>query len=225
MYFDKHDEYVEKLLQAQYDISDIIDHELTKGECREEFLRNQIEQQFKLINCVKGIICLGSEQLGQCDVCLVSQSVRTRTIGAQSLIDPRSAKLIFDVKSTIRHEDLVKANFLAEKLRDKIGNTFPLVGIFGYRIEIQKDNFIKKFGYSYDKESETYVPDTSCRISLPNIDFIVSLHDKAELDQSGYRDERSFFIRKDRSSNKYILFLGKPTIKPFFELVTSACII
>ena len=38
MKFAEFDQYSEDLLMAQYDVSDIISHELMKGEIREDFL-------------------------------------------------------------------------------------------------------------------------------------------------------------------------------------------
>ena len=43
MKFDEFDQYSEDMLLAQYEISEIINHELMKGEVREDFLKSTLE--------------------------------------------------------------------------------------------------------------------------------------------------------------------------------------
>jgi hypothetical protein len=43
MKFAEFDQYSENMLMAQYEVSEIISHELMKGEIREDFLINTLE--------------------------------------------------------------------------------------------------------------------------------------------------------------------------------------
>ena len=45
-YSDQYDVYTERLLLSQYDISDIFEHEATKGTVREDFLIHLLNQRY-----------------------------------------------------------------------------------------------------------------------------------------------------------------------------------
>ena len=60
MRFDEFDQYSENMLMAQYDVSDIISHELMKGEVREDFLISTLESCSEPKPClVKGTVSDG----------------------------------------------------------------------------------------------------------------------------------------------------------------------
>ena len=57
MVFDEFHKYTENLIQAQYVVSEIIEHELTKGEVREEFVMDTIQRGFgNDINLKRGFL-------------------------------------------------------------------------------------------------------------------------------------------------------------------------
>jgi len=69
--FDEFDHYSENMLMGQYEISEIISHELMKGEVREDFLISTLEScsEPKPI-LVKGTIADDNADAGQLDIVL-----------------------------------------------------------------------------------------------------------------------------------------------------------
>ena len=71
MIFNEFDQYSQNLLLAQYDIAEIIQHELTKGEVREDFLIQVLQSRFEPPPTFhKGTVSDGGNQAGQIDIML-----------------------------------------------------------------------------------------------------------------------------------------------------------
>lgn len=104
-YFDEFDEYIEKLLLVQFDASEIIKHNLTKGEVREDFLKEEVNKQFAHICYHKGFIVNNEKeyQSGQLDIIITGNDARTRKYGDQSMVDIRDARIVLEVKSCAQH--------------------------------------------------------------------------------------------------------------------------
>lgn len=213
-YKGKYDEYLEKLLLLQYEASNIFSHKLTKGEVREDFIKQIIRSQYESARLFKGAILSGDYQSSQIDIISVSQSLnpRIRSLGNDSLIDIKDAKLIVEIKSVAKTSELNKLNKLAEEIKALDDYQDTKIGMFMYDYEIKKENMLKKFGYKYDSEIDSFIDDAP--ITFANIDFVVSLDPNS--DSSG--SIKSFFLIKDSNTCRYILFLVPPTSKHFIEL-------
>lgn len=228
MKFDAYDTYIERLLEAQYQASEIIEHDLTRGECREHFLRSLVESEFPSLQALKGVLSGRSKQYGQCDCAILPKSCRCRTLGNQNLINPEDARLIVEIKSTITHSDLIKINKLGRRLSIDFAESYPLVGIFGYRISVLQDNFLKKFGFSiirtHPEENlcvTIYAPDQIENL-FPYVDFVISLHEvKTSEDNIQMTDKRKFFLRHDRISGQVLMPAENPVVKHLFQLIES----
>jgi hypothetical protein len=209
--FDKYDEYIENLLVAQYDVSDIIEHYLTKGEVREDFLKTQVKEQFQDITLHKGLICHSENnyQSSQIDIIVTNRSARCRQLGTHSLIDLNDVKLVIEVKSCAKTSDFRDLNSLAKRIKSLIPNLQPRVGIFCYDYQIQKKNLLRKFGYKYDSEIESFYRVDSDIPEFNNIDFVLSL--------DVLKSDKDFFLVKDISGT-FTLFDEKPTSKYFFNM-------
>lgn len=213
-YKGKYDEYLEKLLLLQYEASNIFSHRLTKGEVREDFIKQIIRSQYESARLYKGAIFSGDYQSSQIDIISVSQSLnpRIRSLGNDSLIDIKDAKLIVEIKSVAKTSELNELNKLAEEIKALDDYQDTKIGMFMYDYKIKKENMLKKFGYKYDTEIDSFIDDGS--ITFPNIDFVASLDPNS--DSSG--SSKSFFLIKDANTSRYILFLVPPISKHFIEL-------
>jgi len=78
--WDKYDEYIEKLLSAQYEVAEIFPHQLTKGEAREDFVKNIISSRFKTIGISKGALSDGEKYSGQCDTIIFNSTAPVKNI-------------------------------------------------------------------------------------------------------------------------------------------------
>lgn len=213
-YKEKYDEYLEKLLLLQFEASKLFNHKPTKGEIREEFIKQIIISQFEGVKLYKGAIVSTNYQSSQIDLIAVKQqsSPRTRKLGNNTLIDIKDAKLIVEVKSIAKTSELNNLDILSRQIKELNDYKNTKIGMFMYDYEIKKENMLKKFGFSYDSEIDSYSNDTS--IEYPNIDFIVSLDSNSN---SSYIS-KSFFLIKDSFSNRYVLYIVPPTSKHFFNL-------
>jgi len=211
---DKFDEYLEKLLLLQYEASNIFNHKPTKGDVREEFIKHGICSQYDNARLYKGAIVSNGYQSSQIDIIAVSKnsSPRTRSLGNNTLIDVKDAKLIVEIKSIAKTSELCNLNNLAKEIKKQDEYIDAKVGMFMYEYQIKKENMLKKFGYKYDAEIDSYIDEAP--IEFQNIDFLVSIDSKSSLRGSG----KGFFLIKDSSTNRFILFLAPPTSKHFIDL-------
>src|SRR5882757_5932380 len=124
MYNSDFNKYVEKLLNDHYDASSLLVHELTKGQVRERFIRDQINNQFSgSMLCVSGILPVKEMKTKtdykQCDLVIFSHNVRRREVGAEYLIDPKETLLIADIKSSLKFRDIVEWDSISKEIHKR----------------------------------------------------------------------------------------------------------
>lgn len=212
-HFEKFDEYIENLLRAQYDISEIIEHALTRGEIREDFLMDIIQSQFETVKVAKGIISNGTTQSCQCDLVFVKPDARQRKLGRQTLIEVEDTIMVLEVKSNATGTDIKEFNEKAKKIKELSEKAKPLCGIFCYNINLEEKTIYKRFGFEHNKEIDTYIYSGE-NIDYLHLDFLVSIHSKED-------KIKQFFIRYDENNSKYILNRNYPISKHFFSLIKS----
>jgi len=86
MYDTDYNRYIEKLLNDHFDASLLLNHELTKGQVRERFIRDQINSQFGGTTlCTSGVMSVrevrGQVEYKQADLVIFPHSIRRREIG------------------------------------------------------------------------------------------------------------------------------------------------
>lgn len=223
MNFDEFDRYSEDLLMAQYDVSEIISHELTKGEVREDFLISVLESCSEpKPTLVKGSILDDQQDAGQLDIILCRPYSHPRRLGSQCLVEKHDALCVIEVKGNCTGRDLKKADSKAVIIKSLKGEQNPLCGVVCYRSELKEKTILNRFGYSYDNKTNTFFDDATIsskgesdwgKIEYPNLDFFVSLE-----------EEKKVFLRKyEISPGKYrfIRTLEFPLIKALFSMVRS----
>lgn len=218
--FDEFDEYIEKLLLLQFDASEIIKHNLTKGEVREDFLKEEVNKQFTHICYHKGFIVDNEKeyQSGQLDIIITGNDARIRKYGDQSMVDIRDARIVLEVKSCATTADLSKLDQVAREIKSHSATPNSIkIGMFCYSYAIQETNMLKKFGFKYDKELDGYFDDISIENVFDSIDFILALDgNKTEVE-----DSKDFFLIKDVYSNRFVLKKKEPVSKDFFMLFSN----
>lgn len=206
----KYDEYLEALLAAQYGVSDILEHRLSIGEAREEFLREHIQKQFTGLMVSKGAVVYHSYQSPQQDIIITRFDARRRDIGGQLVANLEDVKFLIEVKSCAKTSELKSLNELAEEIKGLHPSHQPKVGLFCYNYQIQKKNLLRNFGYVYDVDLDGYLFKKSLAPKYPHIDFVQAL----DVTEEG----KDFFIIKDIISGGFILLSDEPTSKHFFRM-------
>lgn len=212
-YFNEFDEYIEKLLLLQFEASEIINHNLTRGEIREDFIKEQIKNQFEHFCYHKGVICHKKYQSGQIDVIVTQNTARCRRLGEHSIVDIKDVEMIIEVKTCAKTSDLRKLNELAKELKELDSKYIPKIGMFCYSYEIKEKNLLRKFGYRFDEDIEAYELDKTLQRDYEYIDFVLAL----DKDKEWSEEDKDFFVIKDITGD-FMLFKDEPVSKHFFNL-------
>ncbi len=187
MNFAEFDQYSEDMLMAQYSVSEIISHELMKGEIREDFLISTLE------SCsepkpyfVKGTLSDGVNDAGQLDIILCRPHSHIRRLGTQCLVSKDDALCVIEVKGNCTGADLRRATAKVVVIRNLQGQTTPLYGVVCYKVALELRTIMNRFGYSFDSANNTYFDNATIpneaeadwrRIEYLDLDFFVSLED------------------------------------------------
>lgn len=223
MKFAEFDQYSEDLLMAQYDVSEIITHELMKGEVREDFLISTLEScSDPKPKLVKGTISDGYNDAGQLDIILCRPFAHVRHIGSQSFVEKDDALCVIEVKGNCTGLDLKKAAAKARTIRNLQGSKVPQYGVVCYKAALELKTILNRFGFSYDVANSTYFDNATIPneaeadwrpIDYPDLDFFVSLEDGKKLCLRKYEISpgKSRFVRRIQS----------PLIKELFSMMRS----
>lgn len=223
MKFDEFDQYSENMLLGQYEISEIISHELMKGEIREDFLISTLEacSEPKPM-LVKGTISDGTNDAGQLDIVLCRPNSHLRKMGSQCFIEKNDSLCVIEVKGNCTGDDLKRAEAKAIKIQSLQGNQPPLFGVVCYKVALQERTIMKRFGYSFDQETSTYFDLATIggfpeaiweELKYPNLDFFISLE-----------EDKKLFLRRYEvvpGKSRFIRYTSVPLIKDLFSLVRS----
>jgi len=211
-------QYYEDLLRAQYRVSEFVQQHLPRGTIREDFLRDLILKRKESLRGKKGIVAMNGIQSGECDLIFYDASATINPMGDQIMIEPRHCKLVLEVKSNATGNEIKKTNKNFEKIKMIDPDTKPLCGLFCYNTAIEKKTILNRFGWTYDKDLESWKEDTALSIKYPYIDFIVCI---ACLEEDEKCMEKQFFLIKDSESGRYILRSEYPIIKNFFGVTDN----
>ncbi len=221
MKFDEFDQYSEDLLMAQYDVSEIISHELMKGEIREDFLMTTLESCSEpKPYLVKGTLSDGHEDAGQLDIILCRPHSHIRRLGTQCFVPKDDALCVIEVKGNCTGTDLKKAVTKATTIRGLHGKSTPLYGVICYKVALEMQTIMNRFGYSFDTANQTYfdnatIPNESetdwRKLEYPALDFFVSLED----------DKKVFLRKYEIAPNKprFVRSVRSPLIQELFSMM------
>jgi len=221
--FDKFEEYCENLLNAQYGVSEVIEHKLTRGEIREDFLCDVIRDGFvDPPNLQRGIVAInGSRVHRQIDLMLCREAARRAPIRSSrfSMIEAQDIKLIIEVKSNATFTDIKNFNQLARQVKN-IGLPHPpQCGMFCYNLRPKMDTVFRRFGFSFDQDSVQFADDTDRPTIYPHLDFLISIDTKEHL-PTGLTSQ--YTIIKNNDTGRYYRSTQFPTIKNLFTIIQQA---
>ena len=223
MKFAEFDQYSEDLLMAQYDVSEIITHELMKGEVREDFLITTLEScSDPKPKLVKGTISDGHDDAGQLDIILCRPFAHIRTIGTQCFVEKDDALCVVEVKGNCTGRDLKKAEAKAVVIQNLQGRRSPQYGVVCYKVALELTTIMGRFGYSYDPANATFFDNATIpneaeadwrKLDYPHLDFFVSLE-----------EGKKVFLRKYELSPgkfRFIRAVQAPLIKELFSMIRA----
>ncbi|MCL2638322.1 MAG: hypothetical protein FWD48_08110 [Oscillospiraceae bacterium] len=200
------DIYLEKLLTLQYEASDFITHNLTKGTLREKFLIQVIVGEFPRLKdyLQSGVVEQKRGNHRQLDMIWLKQEGR---VGQTSYYDLQDCEYITEIKSKATASEIKKLEESAVCYKA----ICPIkVGMFCYATEANQKTVLKKFGFLHDRDIEAFSAYDESKDICKNIDFFFSLDINAE-------DSRPYFVMRD-SLGKNSLFLNSPVITHYLNL-------
>ena len=225
MFFNKFDEYYQKLLNAQYDISEMVDHKLTRWQMREDFLKQIIVSQFPGLSIISGIITDDTTQSPQTDLIITKASCRFRQLGAYNIVDIGDVDMVLEVKSNATGADFKKSNSDFKKIKALATEKVPLCWMFCYRVDLQYKTLINRFGYKWNSSISGFDPYDLWLIQYPNIDFLICIQEAEDI--SGEECE-VFIIWNPDGTNwrwdfeaKYSYLRDKPSLKNLFSILSG----
>lgn len=215
--------YTEKLILAQYEVSEIIKHELTKGEVREEFVMDTIQRGFgNDINLKRGFLQVGEEQSNQMDILLLKPNALVANIGNQTIVSPEHCLMVLEVKGNATGNDIREYNDKIALMKAMNADSYPMFGIFCYKIKLTEKTILNRFGYTYDSSTQYYYDEfdepknnPGMPIFYPNIDFLISI----EIDEEG--NGKQLYLRKNELNGRYVKSVEFPVLKNLFSLTHS----
>jgi hypothetical protein len=220
MKFAEFDQYSEDLLMAQYDVSEIITHQLMKGEVREDFLITTLEScSDPKPKLVKGTISDGQNDAGQLDIILCSPHAHLRKIGSKCFVEKKDALCVIEVKGNCTGEDLKRAKAKAVVIQNLQGQDLPQYGLVCYKVALELKTIMSWFGFTYDVANQTFFDNATIpneaevdwrKIEYPELDFFVSLE-----------ENKKVFLRKYEvtlGKFRFIRIVPSPLIKELFSM-------
>ncbi len=211
-------QYYEDLLRAQYRVSEVVQQHLPRGTIRENFLRDIVLAKKESLRAKKGVVCKSGAQSGECDLIFYDVSATIQPLGDQMMIAPVFCKLVLEIKSNATGNEIKKTNKNFGTIKDLDPDNQPRCGLFCYNTAITKKAVLKRFGFVYDEDLESWINNPSLSIQYPYIDFIVCI---ACLEEDEECTEKQFFLIKDEASGRFNLVLEYPIIKNFFAITDS----
>lgn len=195
------DIYKEKILQSQYEISNVIEHQLTKGELREKYIRDLIEKDVPNVKTYSGIIAYENNQSPQTDLIVLENVSILNNVNVFDVDDVRN---IFEIKSKMTLKHVRKINNTLKALKDCNSNIKG--GIICYELDCKEKNLLKKFGFIFDKEIQSYIINENDISVFDSIDYIVSF------------DKNNEFILSRDIGGRFVLDKKIPIISHFLMI-------
>lgn len=205
---DQIDTYLQDMLKMQFQVSDAINHKLTKGQLREKFIHQMTLDQFPNLILRSGILCLGNWQSTQGDFVWLKDNAR---IGNTGIYDLNDCRMFMEIKSCATASELRSIETTAITLKDKHSGEISIrVGMFCYSTTAKEKTVLKKFGFSYDSELKSYSVHQSDMDQMKHIDFLYCLNICDDEGSSPY------FVVRDCMGD-CTLYQNNPVIQYFFN--------
>lgn len=227
--FEQYHNYSQNLLLAQHEVSEIIRHNLTRGEVREDFIIQYLTKTITDCNnyIKRGFINLGEkEQSGQADILLIKKFAENIDLGSRGnvVVNPEDCLMVIEVKSTVTGTYLNDFNIEAKRIKE--ANSKIVCGMFAYKADLEKKTIMNRCGHDYDLETDTYYDSKIEPLPTwyPYIDFILLL-DKLENiepnDDLELQGNNQLFLQKAIGGERYFAGSYNPVVRNLVGLVRS----
>ncbi|XLQ20178.1 MAG: DUF6602 domain-containing protein [Candidatus Moraniibacteriota bacterium] len=223
----KYDEYIQNLLIAQYEVSETIEHKLTRGEVREDFLKEVIIKRLPRYRAINGVIVdENGKQSPQCDCILLDANAPTRKIGNQEIVDIRDVLFVIEIKSNATGGDLKKYDKDIARIKGmKHVNDKMKFILFAYKVDLKHKTVLKRFHWEIDNSTGViyYLKDENGgKEEYSNIDILLSLDRTCDLREKP-DESKEFLMRKiDNGKGQLEYFYDKnhPTMAQLFAILS-----
>lgn len=203
------DGYLQTLLIMQFQASHQINHSLTKGEVREAYIKKTVLGEYPNITIQSGILCSDNWQSSQGDFLWLNPNAR---VGHNQVYDLNDCKLFMEIKSCATAAELRDIESTAKTLKELCSPENPIrIGMFCYSTRATENTVLKKIGFSYDREIESYCGYQPDLDNMKHVDFLYSLNITKDSSSTPY------FVIRDRFGN-CTLEKSHPVIRHFFNL-------
>ena len=207
------DTYLQDMLIMQFRVSDQINHKPTKGQLREKFIHRMVLEQFPNLRLKSGILCFNDWQSTQGDFLWLKDTARLSPIDIYDLND---CKMFMEVKSCATASELRAIETTGTILKEKHSLGAPIsVGIFCYSTSAKAHTVLKKFGFRYDSEIESYSGYQPDLDQMKHVDFLYSLN------ISDDESETPYFVVRDYLQN-CTLYQNNPVIQYFLNFFRTS---
>lgn len=171
--------YDEKMLRLQYDVSECFTHQLTKGEVREEFIKEYIKKKIRNIEVLKGFIIKDHNTSTQLDMIICEDNVIYNKYGSHYLIEAKFCKQVIEVKSTLNNQYLKHFINVAKEIKKMNSNI--KAGMFAYSLGDNPKNMLKHFGFEYDIDLDMYYYEAEkVNDEYKYIDYVICIDENFE---------------------------------------------
>ncbi|MBS1573000.1 MAG: hypothetical protein JST62_11435 [Bacteroidetes bacterium] len=129
MRFEEYFHYTEKLLNAQSDVAEVIQHLGIRGKVREFFVKEIIEKHFNnKITISRGVVNLDNEENeGQVDLILTNDYALVAAFTPEDIgVNADDCKMIIEVKTNATSADIEAFNKRAKTIKQNCLETTPL---------------------------------------------------------------------------------------------------
>jgi hypothetical protein len=216
--FERYFEYNQALLNAQYGVSEIIEHLQTRGEVREDFIRDLIIKRKRNLLVGTGFLSDGKAQSPQCDIIIARDNAPVTSLGQKICLNVSDCKIVVEVKSNLTSRDVKKCDEKAAQIKKMAGESKPFYGIFCYKLNFKKNTLLRRFRFVYDSEIMQYNENSALSLGHPNIDFVISISEEEE-SLKNEDIKKQFFLIKNEITGGYSFFNDYPPIKHFWRLI------
>ena len=195
------DNYNEKMLKLQFEVSEDINHKLTKGELREKFLKRFFTEELHGLKVMNGILTSRDWQSSQGDFIVLKKDAR---VGSLDIYDIQDCKLFMEIRSKATKMEYEELQMHAEEIKSR--NVNIIVGMFSYAAKAHRKTVLSRYGFTYDKDLDMFNEYEKKLDQYPDVDFYYNLNINYEKD-----DELPYCVIRNVDGEK-ILFLQPPVI-------------
>ena len=197
--------YDQKMLRLQYEVSECFTHQLTKGEVREDFIKEYIKKKIRNIEILKGSIVKDNKTSSQLDMIICNDSVIYNQYGSHYLIESEFCKQVIEVKSTLNNKYIKQFINVTKNIKEM--NADIKTGMFAYSLGDNPKNILKHFGYEYDIDLDMYYYNPEkIKNEYRYIDYLICIDEDFEF----------VVINEDR---EFKLYIDKPIIKYLWSIL------